>query len=84
MPKIKLPKSLTKSKGKGKAKVLPTGANGEVQGHTDEVLALAVSPDGKYLASGGRDRIVCIWDTETNKWLKGFSGHRDTISVCAF
>nr|VWP00621.1 MRP-like transporter [Ganoderma boninense] len=54
---------------------------GEVIGHTDEVWALAVSPDGKYLASGGKDRRVGVWDVEKNEWVKGFGGHRDCIST---
>ncbi|RDX44612.1 WD40 repeat-like protein [Lentinus brumalis] len=67
---------LDKGKGKGNA--------GEVKGHTDEVWALAVSPDGKYLASGGKDRRVGVWDVEKNEWVKGFGGHRDSISALAF
>ncbi|KAH9915195.1 WD40 repeat-like protein [Epithele typhae] len=54
---------------------------GDVQGHTDEVWALALSPDGKYLASGGKDRRVGVWDVEKDAWVKGFGGHRDSISV---
>ncbi|KAH9917991.1 WD40 repeat-like protein [Fomitopsis serialis] len=61
-------------KGKGK----------DVSGHTDEVWALAVSPDGRYLASGGKDRRVGVWDVEKNEWVKGFTGHRDHISALAF
>ncbi|KZT64826.1 WD40 repeat-like protein [Daedalea quercina L-15889] len=61
-------------KGKGK----------DVQGHTDEVWALAVSPDGRYLASGGKDRLVGVWDVEKQEWVKGFAGHRDHISALAF
>ncbi|KAI0672519.1 WD40-repeat-containing domain protein [Trametes maxima] len=66
-------------KGKGKSREV-----GDVSGHTDEVWALAVSPDGKYLASGGKDRKVGIWDVEKNQWVKGFGGHRDCISALAF
>ena len=77
-------------KGKGKGKV-PVN---ELNGHSDEVLALALSGDGKYLASGGKDRRVGVWDvSDDNKtlddnnraglvWVKGFGGHKDTISVC--
>jgi ribosomal RNA-processing protein 9 len=68
---------VTKGKGKGKSK-----ASGEdMKGHTDEVLALALSSDGKYLASGGKDRKVGIWDVEKGEWVKGFMGHKDSISV---
>jgi ribosomal RNA-processing protein 9 len=33
-----------------------------MQGHFDEVCCMAISPNGKYLISGGKDRIVRIWD----------------------
>ena len=52
-----------------------------MQGHTDEVWALAISPDGRHLASGGKDRIVGVWDVDKDEWVKGFTGHRDHISV---
>jgi ribosomal RNA-processing protein 9 len=54
---------------------------GEVKAHTDEVLALAISGDGKYLASAGKDRRILLWNIEKNEWVKGFGGHKDTISV---
>lgn len=63
--------------GKGKEKA----TNAETPGHSDEVLTLALSDDGRYLASAGKDRKVCIWDAEKGKWVRGFGGHRDTISV---
>jgi len=30
--------------------------------HTGEVLSLAVSPDGRYLAAGGGDKAVRVWE----------------------
>ncbi|KAK0484896.1 WD40-repeat-containing domain protein [Armillaria novae-zelandiae] len=74
----------THSKGKGKAQAI---GGEEVKGHTDEVLTLALSDDGKYLASGGKDRRLGVWDAENAQWIKGFIGpmcHKDTISALSF
>ncbi|KAJ3065076.1 pre-rRNA processing protein [Podochytrium sp. JEL0797] len=53
-------------------------------GHRDQVLCLAVSGDGKYLASGGRDKTVQIWSIPNNQHLKTFTQHRDAVSGLAF
>ena len=75
----KLSTAYKQRSAKGKQKANPNG-------HTDEIWTLALSSDGKYLASGGRDRIVGIWNVEKTdgiSWVKGFTGHRDSISVSA-
>src|SRR4051794_3985278 len=46
--------------------------------HDDLVLVLAVSPDGKRVASGQwqRTSVVRVWDVETGKELLQFTEHR--------
>jgi ribosomal RNA-processing protein 9 len=67
-----------KDKRKGKQRATQE----EIEGHSDELWTLSVSTDGKYLATGGKDRRVGVWDIDKGVWLKGFRGHKDSISVC--
>lgn len=59
----------------------------DFQSHEGEVLSVAVSTDMKYLASGGRDNLVRIFDTRLNSSkaeVQSFSGHRDAVTSLAF
>jgi len=54
---------------------IPTLAR-QLEGHTDQILCLAFSPDGKLLASGCYDGVVRLWDAETGQ-KKGVLEARD-------
>ena len=40
-----------------------------LEGHSDKVSSLAISPNGKTLVSGSSDRTIKIWDLSTNGTL---------------
>src|SRR5438105_4834450 len=39
------------------------------KGHTEAVTAVAFAPDGKRLASGGKDNTILLWDMPTGRLL---------------
>uniref|UniRef100_A0A8C2KWP3 U3 small nucleolar RNA-interacting protein 2 n=1 Tax=Cyprinus carpio TaxID=7962 RepID=A0A8C2KWP3_CYPCA len=53
-------------------------------GHTAHILCMAISSDGKYLASGDMNKLILIWDPVTCKHLYKLKGHRDAVSGLAF
>ena len=55
-----------------------------LKGHTDSVNAVAFSPDGTLLATGGSDDLVIIWDVATGKNQTTLKGHEDSVLGLAF
>jgi energy-coupling factor transporter ATP-binding protein EcfA2 len=54
-------------------------------GHTNAVVGLAFSPDGKMIASSGVDRTVRRWDAATGASLgQPILGHTDMVADVAF
>ncbi len=49
-------------------------------GHSSFVNSLAISPDGKTLASGSWDKTIKIWNLETGELIGTLTGHSDRVN----
>ncbi len=54
------------------------------QGHKNAAQAVAYSPHGPYIASGGADKKVKLWHVKTFKLIRTYSGSRDFVTAVAF
>jgi WD40 repeat protein len=55
-----------------------------IKGHTDAIEGLALSKDGKFLASASEDQTVKIWDLATSKDVQTLKGHTGMVQAVAF
>lgn len=52
-------------------------------GHAGAVFCLAASEDGKWVVTGGQDRMIGVWDVSGDEpmWVTGMRGHKDAVTV---
>ncbi|KAH8742353.1 hypothetical protein F5883DRAFT_478116 [Diaporthe sp. PMI_573] len=55
-----------------------------LEGHSDMVISVAFSADGRRLASGSRDHTVKIWDAESGANVRTLEGHSGGVTSVAF
>lgn len=55
-----------------------------LQGHASSVGALSFSPDGRWLASGSKDRQVRLWDLDGETPPITLEGHRAAVGAVTF
>jgi WD40 repeat protein/tRNA A-37 threonylcarbamoyl transferase component Bud32 len=52
-------------------------------GHTNRVLSVSLTPDGRYAVSGGKGTTIRLWDFETGQCLHILEGHKEEIFTVA-
>ena len=48
-------------------------------GHTLSVLSVAISPDEKYVLTGGEDNVAILWEATSRKEIRRFVKHKSFI-----
>ena len=54
-----------------------------LEGHTDRVKAVAVTPDGRRIVSGSHDKTIKVWDAESGRLLRTLEGHTAWVKAVA-
>lgn len=53
-------------------------------GHTENINSLDFSPDNKYLISSSSDKTIKLWELETGRVLRTFTGHKGEVRAAIF
>src|SRR5438270_9120582 len=56
----------------------------QIEAHRADIFALALSPDGRLLASACKDKTVGLWDPRTGEKVRILKGHTADVLRVAF
>jgi WD40 repeat protein len=63
---------------------LKCGRYPDLIGHSESIVSVAFSPDGKYLASASLDYSVRLWSVELQKEVAVLRGHSNYVTTVDF
>jgi WD40 repeat protein len=50
-------------------------------GHSGPINCVAFGPQGKWCATGGDDKVICLWDAATGNMIQRFTGGQKNLSA---
>ena len=70
----------------GTAQIVDLASGGEplTIAHGGFIHAVAFAHNGRWVATGGNDRILRVWNADTGNLLRAFEGHEDGVLSVAF
>ncbi|MFC2125762.1 caspase family protein [Bacteroidota bacterium] len=54
------------------------------KGHPSSISAVAISPDGKLLATGSDDKTIKLWSIESGREIRSYSDHKSDVLDVTF
>ncbi len=56
----------------------------KLKGHTDQILCIALNPNGSIIASGSSDQTIRLWDVNKREHIATLEGHTEEVLTVTF